>query len=372
MLRRFQIPIAALLMLGLSATSLHAGKPGSNPPPPPPPLPVKYQVQFWTVSGASSVSDVYDTNNQSQTVGSCIVNNDGSVPHAFLYDPNVDPEFAVDLNTIVSNIPIGWSIRKATAINNVGEIVAYIEPIGAPLSELQPILIDMNQFPPVMYLVPDREFTTYSLPGDINDWGDIVVRYQRADGSTGHYVFNFDPLSGLSTPQDLGIVTSSGNHPQINNFREVVGQRKDIDGYRLTLNGSREDFTGYAPLAINENGDFSGTARVSTGKRNSFTNCAFVYGNLPEIFTDIPSAVDLNESRDFVWPSYLHHSNYGKLTIKDLLDVNHPDSSLLITSTYLGCHTITDRVLGTDFPVLTGSAIISGSVRGIQLFPVAP
>ncbi len=195
MLCRFRIQLAALVMLGLSATAVFAGKPVKNPPPP---QPVESQVQFWSVAsvagGNVTVGDIYDTNSKLQTVGSCVIdyNSDGvtDATHGILYDPSVDTQYAIDLNTIVSNIPPAWAIRKASAINEVGQIAAYIEPIAAPPCCSAATGHDwyLDQTPPKMYAVPDRDFTSYSLPGDINDWGDIAVRYQRTNGTFGHYV----------------------------------------------------------------------------------------------------------------------------------------------------------------------------------------
>ncbi len=381
MLRRFRIPFATLLMLGLSATALHAGKPGSNPPPPPP-QPIKYQVQFWNVPGGTKNFSVLDTNNSGQTVGyyTIGVNSDGItlVQRAFLYDPDVNTLLAFDLNDIgVIGLEPGWTIREAKAINEVGQIAVAIVPINdLKTTFVQSAIIDLNQTPPTLYTIDDEY--VYSAPGDINDWGDMVVKYKREDGSFGHYVTSFDLTNGFSRPVDLLVVTSNARGPRINNMRDIVGSRGTFDAYRttwdgqLTWNGQRQNFSGLIPYSLNENGEFSGTAIVSTGKgKNSTTNYAFVHGVSTDVFTDMSSSLDLNESQDFVNPSYLYHRNYGKLAIKDLLDTNHPDSSLLVTSTFMECYTMTDRVPGTDFPVLTGYAIVGGMPVFFQLFPVA-
>lgn len=379
MFRHFKLSLAAMVMLGIGAAVVQAGKPVKPPLPPLPP--VRYQVQFWTVpavTGNVYLGDVYDTNSALQTVGSCWIDTNGDgytdETHAYLYDPIQDADFAVDLNSVVlgipvvSGIPAGWSIRKATAINENRQIVAYIEPIAAPLTKLQPVMIDMNQTPWTMYELPDRSFTDYSLPGDINDSGDIVVRYQRNDETFGHYVFNFDPLfsfnfdpsTGDPSPLDLGIVTSLGNHPRINNVREIVGTEGSVDGYRLTLGGPLERFAGLLPFSLNEDGAFCGVATVKRA------NYGFVYSTSLELISGLGGARDLNMSRDVVNAQYLYHPTYGRLSVKDLLDPVDPDSSRIVLSGDLHCQTMTDRMLGTNFPVLTGSY----QGIGVQFLPV--
>jgi hypothetical protein len=152
--------------------------------------PVRYQVQLWTVTGADGPPEVLDMNNQEQTVGSIWVDLDGNGVgdriHGFLYDPDIDREFGVDLNDIVVNIPDGWYIKKATAINEVGQIAAYIEPtVRTSPSAFQAVVIDTRPLMPTLRIIPDRAFTAYSIAGDINDFGDVTVRYQNASGTWG-------------------------------------------------------------------------------------------------------------------------------------------------------------------------------------------
>jgi len=169
--RRVPLGSAALLLLALvlnlapTAPPVYAqgkGKPGGGGSVPPPP-PVKYQIQFWSIPGAIEIDDIYDTNNSGQTVGSYRIDLDGDgvfdTWHGYLYDPEINAQWGVDLNDIVQNIPAGWSIRKATAINAFGQIAAYITPIDAPLSQVQAVVIDMNEELTTMYFLPDRDFT---------------------------------------------------------------------------------------------------------------------------------------------------------------------------------------------------------------------
>ncbi len=364
MLRIFKFLLLTSVILTLSATIAMAGKPGNNPPPPP--KPVQYQPRLWTIPGSDYIQ-VFDTNNKLQTVGSCNVLVSGILElHAYLYDPSVDVALGIDLNLLVSNIPAGWSIRRATAINEVGQVVAYMEPIGAPLAQLQPVMIDLNQNPPVMYSVPDRYFTDYSLPGDINDWGDIVVRYRRADGTFGHYVYNFDAAAGL--PQsfvDTGIITINGAFPSINNARQVVGSVGSYDGYRWSWMGSFETFSALTPLVINDDGAFCGNQTVATRKNN--TNIyAFQYGPTVETYA-FNRATDINSSRDLIGIFDIVHRNLGSFKVKDLLDPSDPGTAVI--NSYGGslyCYSMTERDITTGFPTLAGNC----GGFGVLLIPV--
>ena len=313
-----------------------------------------------------------DTNNQRQSVGSISVdlNGDGVADstHGFMYDPNITLAFGVDLNDIVEGIPTGWHIRKATAINEVGQIAAYIEPTGnTSLSVLQAVVIDMNPLLPTLQIIPDRAFTTFSVTGNINDLGDVTVRYKNASGTWGHYVYNVYNTNPLTAISDLG-VSASQTSPKINNHGVIVGQLSNGNGYRRSLNGAFETFAGLRPRAINEDNAFCGTASVTTTKPRRTTLYAFVYGTSQTLNKIANSATDLNKSLDsVVYYQWLNHSTLGNLKIIDLLDKRDPNSSLINPS----CSTMTDRVPVINFPVLCGSTSFGASQMGIHLIPVS-
>ncbi len=358
------------LMILTTPTKAQAGKPKQPALPP-----VRYQVQLWTVPGAINY-DVTDTNNQRQTVGSVGVdlNGDGlgDASRGFLYDPDIDLEVGVDLNDVVVDIPVGWYIRKATAINEVGQITAHIEPIAnmtgsTSLSVLQAVVIDMNQFPPSLQAIPDRAFTVYSVAGDINDFGDVTVRYKKADSTWGHYVYNVYDTDPATAIDDLSVSAAGAQDPKINNSRVIVGQLSNGNGYRISSTGVFEALPGLLPHAINENSAFCGTAIVTTTKPRGTANYAFVYDTALTVNKIANTAMDLNTSLDsVVFYYWLNHRTFGNLNIKDLLDPRDPNSSLIAPS----CKTMTDRDPLTNFPILGGYANIGGISMGIHLIPV--
>ncbi|MBL8820142.1 MAG: hypothetical protein JNL58_29230 [Planctomyces sp.] len=360
--------IASLSILTFSAPAFAQKPPkggGTTLPP------VRYQVQLWAVPGALSLDEVQDMNSQGQTVGSFNYdgNGDGAADarRAFLYDPNSNLEQGVDLNTVVNGIPDGWVIRKATSINDVGQIAAYMYPTatawGQAPEEVRAVMIEWNQAPPTLYEIPDRNITSSSLASDINDWGDLVVRYSREDGTYGHYLYNFDPLSGLEEPLDLGVSTAMGHLPKVNNERTVVGQIGNGDAYRFIWNGSQEFFSGLTVRSINESGAFCGSASILS-RGGKTTNQAFVFDTALELYST-NGPWDLNESKDFAGNSTLYHRNFGVLTIKNLLDPSDPDTSVA-TGSFLYVYTLSNRDSATNFPVLAG---LSGT-GGILLVPI--
>ncbi len=379
MLRTCKLLLTTIVALGLStslATTALAqgkGKPGkggggSTLPP------VRYQVQFWTIPGAIYIGQVSDTNSFGQTVGSFEYDRDGDgrsdTLRAYLYDPDVDPAYRVDLNLIVAGIPGGWEIRNATAINEVGQIAGYIAPATSTLGSptlLQAVMIDLAQNPPQLYAVPDGTFTTYSIAGGINDWGDLIATYQNADGSWGYYIYNFEPAAGIIEPYDLGISASGSSRPKINNLRQVVGRVGDWDGFRMSWSGGTEFFTGLNIAAINHRGNFCGRAIVSL-RGNKFSEMPFLYSaSLETHNVGSYTANDVNESLDFITVYTLYHRTLGALNILDMLDPADPDSVIVRTGPAMYIYCMNDRDSVTNFPRLAGQ---HGGV-GVTLTPVS-
>ena len=343
------------LMILATPANAQSGKPKQPALPP-----VRYQVQLWSVPGATGF-DVSDTNNQRQTVGAATVdlNGDGvgDSRYGFLYDPSIDLEVGLDLNDIVAGIPDGWYIRMATAINEVGQIVAHIEPIanmtGSPsLSEIQAVVIDMNQTPPSLHVIPDRAFTVYSVAGDINDFGDVTARYKKPMARQGTtFTMSTTPTPRLQSTTwafqlvlihvrkstMMGSLWASLATATVTVFLRLVCLRH---------------FPDYARLQSTRTATFCGTATVTTTKPRGTANYAFVYDTSLTVNKIANTAMDLNSSLDsVVFYYWLNHRTFGNLTIRDLLDPRDSDSSLISS---LGCQTMTDRDPVTNFPVLGG------------------
>jgi hypothetical protein len=384
MLKNWKSLLVAIVVLGLSADFAVAQKPIKNSPPPPPP--VYYQAQFWAVGGPISgypvpglldINQVYDSNSRGQTVGAFRLDLDGdgapdaNGSRAYLYDPAVNLEYAVDLNQIVQGIPEGSVIRQARAINEAGQIAAYLASNDGSTFLPQPVVIDLTQQPPRLYAIPDRDLTDYSTSGDINNAGDLAVSYRHTDGSFGHYICNFDFITKQLSPIEvLDVATSDGRAPRINDAGDIVGPLGDGDAYRWKKIGSFERFTGLLPIALNEAGAFSGRATVTSSK-NRQTYRAFVCGTSLRLFEDSfnDTGIDLNESGDVLRRFHLYHSGLNTtFVLKDLLDPRDPDTVFFEYISEVFCYTMTHRDTLTNFPVLTGTYGRLG--LGFQLIPV--
>jgi hypothetical protein len=365
---RWLLVAVASLSILTASTSAYAQKPpkggggGSTLPS------VRYQIQFYSIPGMNLAINYRDTNSKLQTVGRAYT--PAGINYAYYYDPAIDPAYAVVLNSVVSGIPDGCSIRAATAINEVGQISVIVEPVSSPGGLYQAGMVDMNQNPPRLFIVPDRNFTNYSAPGDINDWGDLSISYRNAVGTTGYYVYNFNPASGIIDPTDLGLESSVASHPFINNARQIVC-RVSNEALRISWDGSTERFGDLEPWGITESGGFGGVARVSSSKRgggSSESIYAFLVDASLEIRTDTEGALDLNDSFDYVSKNKLYHRQLGTFQIYDLIDKTDPDAALMSTNPY--CFMIGSRDGVTNFPTLVGASLGTTPNRGFVLIPV--
>jgi hypothetical protein len=384
MLRNCHWLLIAIVAWGLSAEFAAAQKPRKNSPPPPPP-PVYYQVQFYTVNtpGALKLYNT-DTNNVGQTVGafSIDLNGDGVADgnRAYLYDPAVNLDCAVNLNDIVLGIPAGSIIRSAQAINETGLIAAFLVPTDGSDLRRQAVVIDLNQNTPMLYSIPDSHLTVHSTPGDVNVWGDVVVRYKLANGSFGNYRCNFNVITKtFSVPEDLKVTTSGFQLPRINNAGDIVGALGNAgiglqyheDAYRIKRGTSTiEMLADRTPLALNEAGAFTGYATVTSDK-NRYITSAFVQDTSLRLFEDTfyNQGRDLNEDGDVLRTHHLYHSGHNKtFVLKDLLDPRDPGTAIFQDYSEISCNSMTERDELTKFPVLTG--IYTKTGWGFQLFPV--
>ena len=163
--------------------------------------PVRYQIHFFEqlTSDSTNSMGLLGTNNFGQAVGTHTLANGLSV--AIIYDPAINSQRVVDLNSIV---PLGanysgWRISTANSINSFGQIAARIERTST--TERKAVRIDMNGDPlsgqsPQLQVIPVEHLTDYASGGnshsmDINEFGDILGRYWRKDGTNGVYVYNF-------------------------------------------------------------------------------------------------------------------------------------------------------------------------------------
>jgi hypothetical protein len=175
------------LILGAPAPQTFGGKPKA----PPPPTPVHYQIHFATLAeGGVEFFNPSDFNNRSQAVGWFLSSVDGQ-RHAWFYDPAVDSNHVIDLNTLVpaEDIPVGWIIGSAIGLNEHGDIVGYLLWKDDP-NQNDPLrrgyVLNMNVSPPELTLLPDAGLG-YTFPKDINNQGIVLGTYRIPGDSNGNY-----------------------------------------------------------------------------------------------------------------------------------------------------------------------------------------
>jgi probable HAF family extracellular repeat protein len=176
----FLLPILGIALL---AGGLVVHVEGGKPKPPAPP-PVYYNIHFWGMPAAYTSFDIRKMNNLGQVVGFYITT--AGELHGFLYDPWTDPDFAVDLNDVVTNIPSGMVIWKVCDINDNGVIVGVLQPAtsGDPYIGEQGFLLDTVNSPTLLTLIPPPEDSSSSWAAEcINNNGDILVLDMLTDPS---------------------------------------------------------------------------------------------------------------------------------------------------------------------------------------------
>lgn len=197
--RFFETLTAALLALLMLSTGLSLAAPpegkgntggddgGVEPAPLPP---IRYEIRYFSVGfeGAPGAA-VNDMNNLGDCVG-FYVSPEGE-RHAWICNPNADPNSVIDLNEIGAvGVPDGFVISSAVGINDYGAVVGYLLPAGST-GPRSGYVLDLSVDPPVLNLLPNSDPAWVDTYGRmINENGDVLGRFQTADGTSGAYVFN--------------------------------------------------------------------------------------------------------------------------------------------------------------------------------------
>jgi hypothetical protein len=345
--------IGLLALNGLAAPPDGKGKGGGGDGggEDPPTQPFKYAIDLidvppgWDSVGGQSINE----NRQIVGSGSITLEDGSSLTRPFLYDPMLGSA-AIDLNTIATGVPEGWSIRQAIQINSSGHIAGWIQQDGADELTIAPIVI--NELGVVDEL-PDPGGDNFAASTGINDLGDVVVTYRRQDGTFGAYVYNPWELKG---PIDLGLNdTFIGPNFKINNLLQVFGENGEAQIFRATIDPTYSEFsleiidtvtdqtTGETAtiLSLNEAtpwGLFCGSAEVLVPvnkKRFVTERRAFVYDGE---FRTLPQlgdrATTMNDSGDVAYGGdildeglVLPSGADQALRIVDLLDPEDPNTS---------------------------------------------
>jgi hypothetical protein len=308
------------------------GKP--QPPPPPPPVPVHYSIHYWQVP-TGGTGWFNQMNNRGQAVGWYSLP-DGS-HNAWLYDPDVDPNWALDLNALgVVGVPEGWVIASATGINDWGDITGYVMPTNDP-SVRRGYVINMRATPPELKLIPVPADWPSSYGGDINNHGMVLGFIMSPSADTGVYLYQTglhgDPSDELA--RDVGLNVRNPDNIQISDTSPAMfaGQLIDWTVFRYTDGTATTDpvlqafptLTGAGVKDIGAHGDFCGYTTVQV-KRNTYQSVPFrVLGNDLQVLSGLgaASAYAINSRGDLLcahsFADSIYWNAYGLFSLNSLV-----------------------------------------------------
>jgi len=331
---------ALLLPLAVSAPGGGKGKPGTEEPPPPPPLPpIQYTIQLFDFP-FDGEGYIYGKNNSGQIVGFQIFGFDDTTTYrAWMYDPQLNPDSAVDLNDIdIIGVPDGYVIGAALDINESGLVVGFLQlPDDSTTESRRGYILDTNTW--ILWTLPDNE-PAYSFAQRINDDGLVLGGYDEINDAGflvqgGAYVYNLSTDSlrflnlGGASNRDMCLNNSSGERPA----QVVSSWFGGTTLLRVTLPDSTEVLSVDAPdlervsaRGLNDVGTICGflSQRVATkGKQTETRSRAFRYTDsvqvLPANPTGSSGATDINSSGDVVGGQYLYHDSWEWVDLDNLV-----------------------------------------------------
>lgn len=358
--------VAVVLAVGALAAidRANAGKPA----PPPPLPPVRYQIQFWDVPNPAGGGQINGMNNLGQAVGYYYLP-DGA-RHAFLYDPAVDPDTAIDLHDVISllgggTLFPGWVAASGIDVNDFGVIVGSLVPASDPSDPnfRKGFVLDTATW--TVSPLPDDDWS-YSFPNAINENGDIAGRYRRPDGTWDAY---FMPADGgatllLGSVQDTRIYL---NNPSGARSAQVAGELSNGTPFRWTTGTGVEIISGINSPSVeglNDSGTICGSTYTKVGKGSSARYPYRYNTSLQVLSSGKGYARSINSAGDLLnlgpWDLHegmdtqrLYYDAWGFLNPDNLIDTTDADSTRWFARKRFGLSHLTDRD-ATTFGTICG------------------
>ena len=345
------------------------GKPPNDDPPPAPLPPIKYRIQYFDTPNSAGSKYANGMNNLGQAVG-WYIREDGD-KRAYLYDPAIDLDSAVDLNDIAP-APEGWVISSGVGLNDSGLVVGSIELIDNRAVR-RGFLLNRAADPPTIEFLPAMPGEQFSSAHDVNENGDVTGVYRRADGTDDVFLYNsgvYDPLD-----EDLNVLGAVLGQPavQLNNptatrSAQIAGVLADGTFFRWSPFEPLETFAyenwRHWPRGLNDSGTFCGRSWVAA-KGNKGYSLPFRYNTEPEYLTDAEwsSPEAINSSGDLCgwftgnseYTPWVYHDDWGSINPADLVTGSDADLALWDSATSVSVTKINDRDPATDFGQLRGS-----------------
>ncbi len=253
---------------------------GSSDPPP-----VMYSTHTIPSTGNSYVRGM---NNWGMVLG----DDDNG---AFLYDSTNDAFHSLDFIAslgaqldALTGEPGWWFKNSAWTINDLGEIVGSVA--NPDDSGYRPYVLETflsnNPLDWSLELLPDFG-SVQATALDINSHGDVLIRYERPDGTREMCLYNpwEDTAENPQDPVHLNLISTS--HAELNNNGQVAGiyvqgtaflYDATSDSMELIdINSTSRDPRG-SIYGLNDSGQFVGAAQVNSGKKWT-ENSIYLYTN---------------------------------------------------------------------------------------------
>lgn len=344
---------------------------------------MRYEIHFWDVPNSGINAQINGMNNVGQAVGYYYLP-DGA-RHAFLYDPAVDPDTAIDLHDVIALLDggtlfPGWVAVSGVDVNDFGLVVGYLAPAGDPWDPnfRKGFIFDTASW--TVSPLPDDDWS-YSTPNAINENGDIAGLYRRPDGTGEPY---FMPANGGPTLL-LGQSKTTNSRIYLNNpsgtrSAQVAGQLATNGApFRWTTGAGVEVIFGINSPSVeglNDSGTICGSTSTKVGKGSS-ARYPYRYSASLEILssgslwgTSINSAGDLLNPRLSTY--YIYHDSWGFLKIDDLIAASDPNAPIWFNRQRMSLAQLSDRDPLTAFGMISGSLTrADGSATQFLLTPAS-
>jgi hypothetical protein len=369
------------LLIGPPQEESSAARPKAPPLPP-----VRYDIQYWTIPGATSNSvSINGLNNPGQIVGWYI--DLGGHRRGYLYDPEIDPVSAVDLESMIAGagVPDGWTIIGALDINDHGIVVGSISPLGDEGANVREgFVLDIHAPTPQIVVLPNFGDWDYTYARQINENGDVLGVYETASGTPGLYFYN---PNDADSPYLLPNVQTTAllNNPVGTRPAQVGGTFPSGAPFRWTPQSNQlttfGSFVAYGGIrGINDAGTLCGSLR------KSLTTYPMRLNSLPaqQLSSSYgPWGQAINSTGDLLiatagtnggavyrddWGAY---GKYGEL--KKLVVGTSSEVATWQTASSVALYLMNDRDLPSNAGQITGFLRLSnGSFLPFLLTPVAP
>lgn len=347
------------VLTAVISTNAFAGKP--TPPPAFPPMPIDY-VLTWLPAPNGTDSTWANSSNTAGTVAGVTEDADGN-SRACIWTASG----AFDLNDL-ANVPAGWDLITARAINESGQIVGTARHRESALRRVY-------RWDPATDVLPAQ----VTLMGDLSTTIDHQITYGRPLNNLGDVAYSMNLADGLHTyvqAMDGSVFHIKGyGFNSISDSRQLVGSGPSwgVSSRWTIATNQVEQFRDLRATDINSSGHFVGDANT-----NGRTYKAMRYQSSTQLVGPSSSrAYGINESSDVVGyvndtgVGFVFTNTYGYVDLDTLVVANQADDlSRWDAAISIQPMKITNHAPG-EFGEISGTAFFANNTNmGFVLTPV--